>query len=517
MSSTLGIVLGSVAAAYAFLFALLHFTQDSREPPVVGVTIPFISPLFGFISGMQKFSIKLRDKYGLPIYTLRMPGQRIYVVNSLSLIIQLQRQFKTVSFCPIESQAAATVMGVGPAGRAIIGSDKMLDDDSYLSTFVPSIRPGLSPGPGLDALNGAAIEHLSNCLSDLHSKTPTVIELFSWIRDQLCMATTEATYGPKNPFRDPAVQEAWYVFEPQIMVHMLGAWPSVLARKSLRAREHVLIPSFEEYFAQEGHLQGSVLTQCRYKHNIGHGIRGRDLAATEIGQLVASLVNSVGGAFWMIYNIFSDPVVLDECRKEVEKLVQVDGDGVPTIDIFKVGTACPILLSTWQETLRYMHIGISARVVLEDSMLDGKYLLKKGATVMMVTPVQNTDTSLWGPTAGKFDHRRFLRVSGSKQTNPAAFRSFGGGRVLCPGRHFVSTEVLSFVAILLLRFELKPLTKHGKWIRPRMNSPMTTAMPTPKDEFPVEVTPRDSREWRLSFSASNKGVDMVAEDVTEGA
>lgn len=237
------------------------------------------------------------------------------------------------------------------------------------------------------------------------------------------------------------------------------------------------------------------------------------MAATEIGQLVASLINSVGSAFWMIYHIFSDSVVLDECRKEVEKLVQQDDDSVFTIDLAKVKSSCPILLSTWQETLRYMHIGITARVVMEDTMLDNKYLLKRGATVMAVTPVQHSDASIWGPTVGKFDHRRFLRVPGKRRTNPAAFRSFGGGTVLCPGRHFVSTEVLSFAAMLLLRFELKPVTKDGKWTQPLMNFPMTSSMPTPRDRLDVEMIPRDGREWRLSFSSSGKGVNVVAEDV----
>jgi cytochrome P450 len=297
------------------------------------------------------------------------------------------------------------------------------------------------------------------------------------------------------------------------MVHMLRAWPSVLARKSLHAREHLLIPAFEKYFAENSHHQGSLLVQCRYKHNTGHGLRGRDVAATEIGQMVASLTNSVASAFWMVYHVFSDLVVLNECRNEVEQLVQVDDHGVYTIDLAKVKSACPILLSTWQETLRYVHIGIAARVVMEDIMFDNKYLLKKGATVMILAPVQHTDASVWGPTVNAFDHRRFLRGPGGKRTNPVAFRSFGGGTVLCPGRHFVSTEVMSFTALLLLRFDLKPVTRDGKWVQPRKATPMTSSMPTPKDKLQVEIVPRDNREWRVNFSASSKGVDMVAEDV----
>lgn len=138
-----------------------------------------------------------------------MPGQRIYIVNSLSLIPPLQRQIKTIAFAPIEAQAAATVMGVGPAGNAIIGSDRMFEKDSYLSTFVPSIHPALSPGPGLDALNNAAIQYFSKSLAILSNNVPRTVELFSWVRDELFMATTESIYGPKNPFRDPTLKQAW--------------------------------------------------------------------------------------------------------------------------------------------------------------------------------------------------------------------------------------------------------------------------------------------------------------------
>jgi cytochrome P450 len=295
------------------------------------------------------------------------------------------------------------------------------------------------------------------------------------------------------------------------MIHMLKAWPSILARKSLHARERVIIPAFERYFAEDGLLTASTLTKCRYNHNTGHGLRGRDVAATEVGQLVASLTNSMASAFWMVYHVFSDPVVLNECREEIEQLVRVDDDGVSVIDLSKLKSSCPILLSTWQETLRYVHIGVTARIVMEDVMLSNKYLLKKGATVMVVAPVQHTDESNWGLTVNQFDHRRFLSSSGKKPKNRAAFRSFGGGTVLCPGRHFVSMEVMALAALLLLRFELKPV-RDGRWMDPGKVLPMTTAIPTPKDNVAVKFIPRDNRKWRVEFSASGKGVNMVAED-----
>jgi hypothetical protein len=138
-----------------------------------------------------------------------MPGQRIYVVSSLSLIPALQRQIKTIAFAPIQAQAAATVMGVGPVGNAIIGSDKMFEHDSYLSTFVPYLQPALSPGPGLDALNGAAIRYLTKSLDRSGDECPLTVDLYAWVRRQIFMATTESSYGARNPFRDPMLERAW--------------------------------------------------------------------------------------------------------------------------------------------------------------------------------------------------------------------------------------------------------------------------------------------------------------------
>ncbi|KAK8060982.1 hypothetical protein PG996_010912 [Apiospora saccharicola] len=522
MDSTLALLLGLLGTTYVFLRALIYFTQHPKEPPVVKAGIPFLGPLIGLLRGGPPFFAKLRDKHNLPIYTLRMPGQRIYVVNSLSLIPLVQRQIKThIAFAPIEAQAAATVMGVGPGGNAIIGSEHMLESDSYLSTFVPSLQPALAPGAGLDALSGAAIRCISESLAKLAAKEkPTTVELFAWVRSEVFLATTQSIYGPLNPFRDPKIEQAWYDFEPGIMVHMLQAWPSLLAPKSLHARDQLLIPAFEKYFAANGHLQGSLLVQCRYQHNTGHGLRGRDVAATEVGQMVASVTNSVSSAFWMVYHLFSDPAVLEECRDEVAQLVRIDdNDGSRSIDLAKVKSSCPVLLSTWQETLRYVHINIAARVVMNDTTLeDGKWLLKKGSTVMTVATVQHTDPSVWGPTVRQFDHRRFFRVPGEKKKqriNPVAIRSFGGGTVLCPGRHFVSNEVMALATLLLLRFNLKPLSrsKNGEWPDPGKNFPMTSSMPTPRAALNVDIILRDSREWRVEYSAANKGVVDVAEDV----
>ncbi|CAD6447908.1 c14e0334-a53c-4457-8dd9-2fc4d010469c [Sclerotinia trifoliorum] len=308
---------------------------------------------------------------------------------------------------------------------------------------------------------------MSHSLEKLGKNGSTVVELFSWVRRQLFMATTESIFGPKNPFRDSTLEQAWYNLSQQ--------------------------------------SRSTCSKYCK-----------ADVAATEIGQMVASLTNSVPAAFWVIYHVFSDPVVLGDYRKEVEQLIHTDDSGLCTVNLANIKSACPILLSTWQETLRYGHIGISARVVMKDIMSDNKYLLKKGATIMTIASVPHTEVSVWGPTVDIFDHRRFLRKHGEKSANPVAVRSFGGGAALCPGRHFVSTEVMAFTALLLLQFDLKPVATGGKWMEPRKFVPVTSAMPATKDTLEVKNVSRDNRNWQVNYSAPAKGVDMVAEEFAQG-
>jgi hypothetical protein len=138
-----------------------------------------------------------------------MPGSRIYVVNDLSLVSNVQKQYKKIAFEPIASQAAQAVMSVGPVGNAIIGSDKMFEDDSYLQTFVPYIAPALYPGPGLDGITKAVARVVDSTLTEMGVNGPIQTELYLWVRRQIFVAETESIYGEGNPFRDARLETAW--------------------------------------------------------------------------------------------------------------------------------------------------------------------------------------------------------------------------------------------------------------------------------------------------------------------
>ena len=116
-------------------------------------------------------------------------------------------------------------------------------------------------------------------------------------------------------------------------------------------------------------------------HSTAHQIPLNDIARAEFANGAALLSNTVPNTFWMLYHLYSDPKVLEECRKEVSDVLVVientEGKPTHTLDMSKVKMSCPVLVSAYKEVLRIYSTAISARLVMEDHMLDNQCLLKK--------------------------------------------------------------------------------------------------------------------------------------------
>lgn len=521
MSGTLAAVATGVIAIYGFLYLLLHYTQDAREPPPVSTTLPFIGTMVGLARKKSKYYVELRNKHDLPIYTLRLPMARLYVVNSILLIPSVQRQFKKLAFPPLEAKLAMSVCGSSKTANDILNTNINGEEGEwgYSMTFYKMIHTPLSPGPELDAMNRVMAQKVLASIDRIRGQK--VVQLFEFVKHEIALATTDSVYGPKNPFNDCEIVDGFWKYQNGIMILLMGLFPSLLAKESLDAREF-MVKAFTQYFKDGGHNEGSGLIRSRFKHSSEHKIPVEDIARFEVGNTVGLLTNTAPTAFWMVYHLYSDPVALEDCRQELSKVISnvttttENGETtkVHTIDMSQVKVSCPVLLSTLQEVLRTHTIGISTRLVMEDHMLDNKYLLKKGNTVMIPGPVQHTSTSAWGPNVNDFDHRRFLPKN--KRHNPVAFRGFGGGTTLCPGRHFASTEILAFTAMLILRFDITPV--EGKWVRLTTDkAALWETTPVPDDDIEVKISPKASEDmsakWRILVSDSDKAMPLSAEDL----
>jgi len=220
--------LGCLVATYVFLRLLLASTHHHHEPKALATSIPFLSPLLG-MSKKGKFytdlryvsthglaqstllpNIVFRDKNYLPIYTLRLPGSRLYIINATSLIPTVQRQTRVLDFAPVEARAAINVMGATAAGREILNLGREgVGNHAYAIEFSKAIHGAVTPGVHLDAMNRLSVQKVCEFLDVLASKKHQNLKLYAWVHKEISRATTDAVYGPANPFKVPEIFEAF--------------------------------------------------------------------------------------------------------------------------------------------------------------------------------------------------------------------------------------------------------------------------------------------------------------------
>ena len=309
---------------------------------------------------------------------------------------------------------------------------------------------------------------------------------------------------------------------------LIGFAPSIMARRGVQGRK-VVAEAFEDYFNHGGHKEASVLVQNRYETSARNGVSVPDISRYEVGAAIAMLANTAPAVFWMILLVYSCPDLLQEIRQEIGVVTirKTDFDGTRTsnsLDITSLKKNCPLLASVFQEVLRYRSVGTSVRQVMEDTILDEQYLLKKGSMIQMPSRVIHSDSSIWGRDVNEFNPRRFMReakekTSTSKAAPAAAFRAFGGGTTLCPGRHFATNEILAVFAMLVMQYDMVPV--NGKFTLPTTKKTnVATVVMEPDADIEVEVTKRkgfEQESWSFSLETSGDIFAVVVEDRAESS
>ena len=384
-------------------------------------------------------------------------------------------------------------------------------------------------------MNRAMAENMPRALDGLNTKDgSSKINLWQWLQHAITLATTYAAYGPKNPFEDTDVENAFWLvrgisyachtvaddevrtmsvadcisnlrdFKDGILLLLLDIVPSLTARKAYRGR-NLYVTAFEKYFRNRDHENASTVVKARDVFWHQYKLPSKEIARFEIAFCFGILANTVPATFWMLYHVFTRPDILSALQKELHRVLRTtnthkSGIRQHSLDITKLKTECPLLLAAFRESLRLYASGSSTRMVLKDTLLNDQYLLKAGSIIQMPAAAVHADPAFWGPDTDDFNPNRFL--SKVKQ-HPAAFQAWGGGLSLCPGRHFASTEILATAAMFVLRYEMDPVG--GVWPLVESKGNLVSAITDPKRDVEVFVSTRKGFEgdlWAYEISGS---------------
>lgn len=275
----------------------------------------------------------------------------------------------------------------------------------------------------------------------------------------------------------------------------LNVLPSLIAPRGNQGRR-LFFDAFRKYYATGGHETASYLVKARYEVNRKHGVSDEDIAHFDLGVCTALLINTVPAICWTLFYVFSKQTLLCEVRQGIDAVVLQHGkptaDSTITVNIAKVIEAFPLLESLVKEVLRVQSNSASARSLLEDTVIDNgegaTYLLKKGSSLVMPSATVHNSEAVWGPTAETFDPARFLKQQGPK-VPASAYRAFGGGNALCPGRQFAMYEIIIVLVIMVLKYEVKPL--EGAWKMPETKTHISTTILTPVQDVRVRIQQRE--------------------------
>ena len=294
---------------------------------------------------------------------------------------------------------------------------------------------------------------------------------------------------------------AW---EENVKVLLLGL-PKLLVPRSYsiahRTRQ-TLVDAFLEYLDDSGSEDAASFIKDLCDLGKRRGLSDENSARALIGSVLAIISSPIPTTFWLLAYIFSQPSLLAAVREEVERNLRNDDRNdknavkVISIDTSQSRDRCPLFVSAYEEVLRLTAGIATTRYTIEDTLVNNEYLLRKGCSIQMPTAFIHVDPASWGPDALDFKADRFLKskLSREEQANrAAAFRPFGGGTTLCPGRHFAFEEVITFVGTIVMGFDISPVG--GMWKLPEKDkSRMPLSSLKPLTDIEVTVSRRKGFE-----------------------
>ncbi|KAK0742533.1 SNF2 family N-terminal domain-containing protein [Apiosordaria backusii] len=495
-TSPLTVVAVVLLTAYALLYYAQTIPLAKDEPPIIPSRIPFLGHVLGMLlqGGRYVKNIGL-DNPHLPIFTLPVPFSRIYIVTSPSLASSVQRLPRSLSFAPLVPDITKRVLGLNAKTVEIVRQniDPLPGEQAgFLADIHDLVEKSFGPGEEMLKLASSAAEELKQLVGEyVPNPDNKEIDLLVWIRHFVAVATAKFLYGERNPLVvEPELEEAFWDFDHGLGGLLVGIWPSMTARRAYRGRER-LVKAFERWLLEGGYTHESVapIIKQRVEIALRHGWALKEVARSEVSFLFAGIVNTATTTFWGVLQVCNDQRLLERIREELD--VQRD-----TEKIVLVGLKDKRMLeAVVKECLRLNSDTYSTRLVVpkegvEMNAKGDRYWFKGGAVVQISGGTIHASRGYWGEDVKEFKPERFLE--GDQKWTVKGFRAFGGGKTLCPGRHFAVTTIKALIAMIVTRFEIEIV---GEKLPEKDDGILPVHVLEPKERVMVKVRVRDEGEF----------------------
>ncbi|MDX2029268.1 MAG: cytochrome P450 [Blastocatellia bacterium] len=214
--------------------------------------------------------------------------------------------------------------------------------------------------------------------------------------------------------------------------------------------------------------------------------------------LIAGHETTSGLLTFAIYALLNHPDALARAYEEVDRVLGPDTSARPS---YKQVNQLTWITQILKETLRLWPTApVFGLYPLEDTVIGGKYRIKKQHTITVLLPMLHRDKSVWGEDAEKFNPENFSPEKEAARP-PNAWKPFGNGQRACIGRQFALQEAALVLGMLLQRFKLVDHTRYQLKIRETL-----TMKP---DGFRIKVRPREAGD-RTAFAAGSAQESITA-------
>ncbi|KAG5664970.1 hypothetical protein KAF25_008704 [Fusarium avenaceum] len=454
-----------VVALTGLLLLLQRYVSpslDPLEPPLLKPRAPLVGHIISMLQEGSGFYVRLFKERPLPISTLPVLNGKLYVINSPDLIHSALRN-NDISFDPFLLEFSVSMWGISK------NAAKCIENRENMNGGLNIIHAN-TMGEPVHRLNIGSLTRLMSYINRIKPQENfDVPDVSIWLRDVLTDATATALYGEENPLTMEKSELLW-TFDKHSMAAAFGV-PDFFIKKATNARRELNKMLLKYY--QTGGDQGQGVSELIKKRTVflrSSGFTDEDLSTMELMLLWVGVTNTAPALFWLFAHVLTNPDYTSRVQAEVSAITTITngpGGRTATVDIKQLEKSCPFFNACLQETLRlYLH-SVGNRRVMQDTKIqdaDGrKYLLKKGYNIQWPPSVTHFTSDVWGLDVNTFRPERVLEATAQdEKTRRGSMLSFGGGKNLCPGRKFAQTEMLGFVGVVALGFEVEGL-KLPKW------------------------------------------------------